>query len=296
MEDRVEKSLGTHDGHFHADEITACALLILFDLIDKNNIFRTRDEEVLKRCEYVCDVGGIYDASIKRFDHHQVDYTGDMSSAGMILLYLKDEGIVSDDLYKFLNNFFIKGVDAHDIGNVVLVPGFCNFSQVVDTFMPLGAHLGTVQQDKCFYEALDFTLSFLKRVVDRFYHLQEMKKIVKKAMDDSKNDKYIVFDKAVSWVDLFFELGGKEHPALFIIMPTQDQWKLRGVPPSYEDRMAVRRALPAEWAGLRGEALQKASGIEGAIFCHKGRFISFWKTKEDALQALNYVLEKEGKE
>ncbi len=54
--------------------------------------------------------------------------------------------------------------------------------------------------------------------------------------------------------------------------------------------MDVRRPLPSEWAGLLGDQLKEASGIEGAIFCHKGLFTSVWKTKEDALQALEYTL------
>lgn len=57
----VPRSFGTHDGSFHADEVTACSLLLLFDLIDREKIKRTRDPEELARCDYVCDVGGIYD-------------------------------------------------------------------------------------------------------------------------------------------------------------------------------------------------------------------------------------------
>ena len=89
------RSFGTHDGSFHADEVTACALLILFDLIDEDKIVRTRHREELSACEYVCDVGGIYDPKNKLFDHHQVDYQGPMSSAGMILLHLLDIGKIS---------------------------------------------------------------------------------------------------------------------------------------------------------------------------------------------------------
>nr|NGX32100.1 hypothetical protein [Candidatus Anoxychlamydiales bacterium] len=40
--------------------------------------------------------------------------------------------------------------------------------------------------------------------------------------------------------------------------------------------------------------LQKVSKIDGAIFCHKGRFISIWKTKEAAIKALKYVFKKSG--
>jgi uncharacterized UPF0160 family protein len=50
--------------------------------------------------------------------------------------------------------------------------------------------------------------------------------------------------------------------------------------------------LPESWAGLMDEELKKASGISGAIFCHKGRFISVWETKDDALKALNLILRK----
>nr|NGX27459.1 hypothetical protein [Chlamydiota bacterium] len=39
----ISRSLGTHDGSFHADEVSACALLLVFDLIDRDKIFRTRD-------------------------------------------------------------------------------------------------------------------------------------------------------------------------------------------------------------------------------------------------------------
>jgi uncharacterized UPF0160 family protein len=57
--------------------------------------------------------------------------------------------------------------------------------------------------------------------------------------------------------------------------------------------MKVRMPLPKEWAGLLDEDLKKVSGLPGAIFCHKGRFVSVWETKEDALKALNYILGSE---
>ena len=75
-------------------------------------------------------------------------------------------------------------------------------------------------------------------------------------------------------------------------MPSGKHWKLRAVPPTLEERMKVRYPLPLEWAGLLGEELKRVSGIPGAIFCHKGRFISVWETKEDAMKALQYTLKK----
>src|SRR5688500_5175899 len=111
---KIARSCGTHDGTFHADEVTACALLMLFDLIDEDKIIRTRDLQILGTCELVCDVGGIYDAKNRLFDQHQVDYQGPLSSAGMILTYLQRQGILKDNEYDFINNTLVMGVDAHD--------------------------------------------------------------------------------------------------------------------------------------------------------------------------------------
>jgi uncharacterized UPF0160 family protein len=116
----ILKSVGIHDGSFHADEVTACALLLLFKLIDKKKIFRTRDPSLLAECEYLCDVGGIYDPEKKRFDHHQNQYQGHLSSAGMVLQYLLDKQVIEEELYHYFNRSLIKSVDAHDIGMVTL--------------------------------------------------------------------------------------------------------------------------------------------------------------------------------
>ena len=106
----------------------------------------------------------------------------------------------------------------------------------------------------------------------------------------SRGDYLLLFDHSIPWMENFFELGGEVHPAQFVIMPAGPHWKLRGIPPSMNERMKVRRPLPESWAGLHDLDLQKASGISGAVFCHKGRFISIWKTKEDAIRAFHLVI------
>ncbi len=79
-------------------------------------------------------------------------------------------------------------------------------------------------------------------------------------------------------------------------MPSGGHWKLRGIPPNSEEKMKVRLPLPLEWAGLLDEDLKSASGISGAIFCHKGRFISlFGKPKKMPLRHLNTFCQKKEK-
>jgi len=281
------RTLGTHDGSFHADEVTACALLILFDLIDIEGIVRTRDLKVLEKCEFVCDVGGIYDDSIKRFDHHQVGYKGSYSSAGMILKYLKDQKIIDAKLYQYINGYLVMGVDAIDNGKSAPMMGHCSFSSVIANFVPVRYDASPEVFEGAFLAALDFCLGHLKRLVAKYHYIQECRGKIKKEMD--KKNKVLYFDEPMPWIESFFDLGGATHPAQFIIMPAGSQWKLRGIPPSYDKRMQVRVPLPKAWAGLIDEQLKKKTGIPGAVFCHKGRFISIWETKEDAEKALKYV-------
>ena len=112
-------------------------------------------------------------------------------------------------------------------------------------------------------------------------------------MEKYSDEECLIFEQSMSWLEGFFELGGSEHRARFVIMPSGKHWKLRGIPPTYEDRMSVRLPMPQEWAGLLEKDLKKVSGIEGAVFCHKGRFISVWETKKDAIEALEYTLKQE---
>ena len=282
------QSFGTHDGTFHADEVTACALLVQFDLVDRRFVQRTRNTECLKQCEYVCDVGGEYVAEKKRFDHHQVEYHGALSSAGMILKYLKETGILAEKTAHFLNQSLIIGIDAHDNGNYTPLVGHCSFSGVVSNFVPVEYGASSEEMDHAFFKALDFVLGHIDRLIDRFSYIQKCRGAVEEAMQTTK--KYLVFSTSLPWLESFFELGGEEHPALFLVMPSKEHWKLRGIPPTLENRMRVRQPLPKEWSGLSGEELQKVTGIPGAIFCHKGQFISVWETKEDAMQALEHVI------
>lgn len=289
---KVARSVGIHDGTFHADEVTACALLLTFGLIDEEKIVRSRDLEKLARCDFVCDVGGRYSPKERLFDHHQADYIGDLSSAGMVLLYLKEERHLSKEEFDYFNNALIKGVDAHDNGRSPQDLGYCSFSHVIANFVPASYEATDAQQTGAFKQALAFTRGHLERMRQRFAYTNACREKVALLMKGQK--RALIFDQALPWLESFFALGGKNHPALFVVMPAGEQWKVRGIPPDYEHRMQVRLPLPQEWAGLLEQDLKRVSGIPGAVFCHKGRFTSVWETKRDALAALRIIFEKNG--
>ncbi len=49
-----------------------------------------------------------------------------------------------------------------------------------------------------------------------------------------------------------------------------------------DDTFDTRADLPEAWAGLTDAALEAASGVPGAKFCHNGRFIAV-ASKRDAI-------------
>ena len=226
------------------------------------------------------------------FDHHQSSYQGEMSSAGMVLAYLRELHVVKNEEAGFLHHMLVKGVDDHDNGRSPQIPGTTIFSHVIANFAPATYQSSREEMDAAFHEALLFVVGHLKRLLARHRYNRQCRKVVESSMQKSKQ--CLFFDQSIPWVESFFALHGKDHPALFVVMPAGEHWKLRGIPPDDEHRMQVRLPLPQEWAGLLGEDLKKVSKLKGAIFCHKGRFTSVWETKKDALLALKEVLKRNG--
>ena len=134
--------IGTHNGHFHADEALAVHMLRLLPAYRDAGLVRTRDPAVLGTCHTVVDVGGEYDAARNRFDHHQRGFTTTfpgrptkLSSAGLVFMHFgrdiiaqklggaqaeaEAEGVKESDvdlLYGKLYESFVEALDAHDNG------------------------------------------------------------------------------------------------------------------------------------------------------------------------------------
>ena len=68
---KLQKTIGTHNGAFHCDEVLACSMLKMLPEYNDAEIIRTRAENILKTCDIVVDVGGKYEPSSHRYDHHQ---------------------------------------------------------------------------------------------------------------------------------------------------------------------------------------------------------------------------------
>jgi uncharacterized UPF0160 family protein len=132
--------IGTHNGHFHADEALAVHMLRMLPDYREASLLRTRDPQSLATCHTVVDVGGEYDASRHRYDHHQRGFdttfpgrATKLSSAGLVFLHFGRQIIAQklnrpEDsaevilLHNKLYENFIEALDAHDNGISVYDP------------------------------------------------------------------------------------------------------------------------------------------------------------------------------
>lgn len=68
----IAKTIGTHSGIFHADEVTGVMLLTRFTKeFYGAKVVRTRDQSILQGLDLILDVGAEYDPGRHRYDHHQ---------------------------------------------------------------------------------------------------------------------------------------------------------------------------------------------------------------------------------
>jgi uncharacterized UPF0160 family protein len=155
-------TIGTHNGHFHADEALAVYMLRLLPAYANSSLVRTRDPAKLQDCHTVVDVGGEYDASSNRYDHHQRTFATTfpgrptkLSSAGLVYLHFgraiiaqklgkveesPEVGMVWNKIYES----FIEALDAHDNGISAYDPAALKAAGLEKRFNEGGFGLGAM--------------------------------------------------------------------------------------------------------------------------------------------------------
>lgn len=287
------KTIVTHNGNFHADDVfSIAALKLIFPAI---KLMRTRDAELISRADIVVDVGGEYEPDRDRFDHHQRGGAGERengipySSFGIIW---KKYGVElcrgNQDVANAVDAGLVSTIDAIDCGHVTGVQEGISLSQTIGMFNP------TWQEDTHVDAAFDEAVAFAARLLTRFIAAASggisAKTIVAKAIESAEDPRVIVLEQYTPWKKTVFNLS---EEALYVVYPSQTgEWRIQTVPAelgSFEDR----KPLPKAWAGLSGDELQAVTGIDDAMFCHNGLFIagaeSFRSTMQMAAMALEAV-------
>ena len=275
----------THSGKFHADDVLAWSLLCHFHPSGTQfTLERTRDATIHEAADIVFDVGGIYDPVNGRFDHHQNEYKGSLSSAGMMLEWLTESDWIPTDLSIRIKEGLVSYVDDVDNGRIEEKPTVPCFSKMVNLF---NASANTLEDfDLQFHHAAKMASGMITGFEAQFHQEQTAKRLVLEEMTREREfDNLIEFPKYLSWKSTYYDHGGATHPTQFVMFPSMHgKWQVSAIPPTIES-FDQKRSFPLEWAGLRNEELSAITGVP-SVFCHKNRFIAVFETRHAAITAM----------
>ena len=174
--------IATHKGIFHADEITAIALLKVFT--DKEIEVERLDHDTrdFNNFDMVIDIGKKFDG-VKRFDHHQ--YRGGKSSAGLIWDY-----VGQGEYYPKLSKL-IKIVDDNDTG-VAKAEEF-EYSSLIKCYNHKDIH--SQLQEKQFHKAVKFAQIVVISLKEAQDSIIEAKEIVANSFLFDRNPSIIELER-----------------------------------------------------------------------------------------------------
>lgn len=282
-----KKILVTHNATFHADDIFSTAVLTIL-LNGKCKVIRTRDESIIKSADYVYDVGGEYDASRNRFDHHQIGGAGKRENGipyaafGLVWKTYGETLCGSKEVADKIDASLVQPIDARDNGVdlFTLKTDVAPFlvENVFSAFRPTWKEEDDF--DTPFFELVALAKKVLIRKIRKAQDSLEAENFIKNAYEQSVDKRLIVIDGNYPWHDVI--IGYAEPLYVVFSNARKDVWRVgcvRKEKKSFENR----KSLPESWAGLRDEELAKVTGVADATFCHNGRFLAVAKSKEGAI-------------
>lgn len=297
------KTIATHSGQFHTDEVAALA--VLFGINPTAVLFRTRNPAELERADLRVDVGSRYEPEHGWFDHHQPGGAGvrdngvPYASSGLIwkhfgLEYLKrfdmPPRIDLNEVWKRLDRSLFQPIDLIDCGQLKEeknnIPRF-GLTRIISNLNMTNLEYekndddgsDNNDQESNFWTAMHLMLIVLRREVMHAIARQAARSEVQKAILAANGSPIIQLQRSAPWKDVI----QTEAPmgALFVVFPKDQTWKVQGIPET-PGSVSTRRPFPAAWAGLSGHSLADVTGVDDAIFCHLNRHLAGARTSKGA--------------
>ncbi|XP_058799041.1 MYG1 exonuclease isoform X2 [Phymastichus coffea] len=318
--------IGTHNGHFHCDEVLACYLLKLLPEYKDAKIERTRDQNILDTCDIVVDVGSEYDPKIHRYDHHMREFnesistvinkpgytcTMKLSSAGLIYCHfghriikqLVPEIQDADDIeriFKRVYDMFIKEIDGIDNG----IPMF-EGEPLYRVHTDISSRVGrlNLQWNSVHLKEEDQFQKAMALVGKEFTYFVEVtactwlparvlvKQSIQNRFEVDPSGKIVELIKSVPWKEHLYDVEkelGIENEIKFVIFK-DNNYRVQGIPQQLGS-FICRVFLPEPWRGKRDDDLSSLSGIKDCVFVHSSGFIGGNNTKEGTLAMARYAL------
>ncbi|KAH7659584.1 Metal-dependent protein hydrolase protein [Dioscorea alata] len=312
--------LGTHNGTFHCDEALGCFMIRLTSKFAGSDIIRTRDPKVLETLDAVLDVGGVYDPSHDRYDHHQRGFSEvfghgfitKLSSAGLVYKHYGKEIIAKElqldeghenvqRLYLAVYKSFIEAIDAIDNGisrcDTDQPPKYVNHTDLSSRVGRLNLDWmdpdqSAEKENAAFEKAMMLAGGeFLESVRFHVKSWLPARSIVIQCLSSrgeiDSSGEIMLLNQFCPWKLHLFELEEelKINPPTKYVIYQDDRgksWRVQAVATS-PSSFESRKPLPLPWRGLRDDELSRESGIPGCVFVHMSGFISGNQTFDGAL-------------
>ena len=307
----------THSGRFHADEVFSLALMTA--LWPKATVIRTREQKLYDQADdntALIDVGGVADDIGLRCDHHQNDAPWRMtehgekdcpySSFGLVwkhhgMRYLRTQTQIKERLqqkqvWSRVDRRLVRRIDMLDNAHIsedeqgLTHP--LNLAKSIDLFAPDFDDKRPNAMDDAFFEAVAFARVYLDNTIRKIWAEIRAGTVVETAVLKREHKKWFELPTGMPYLNAL-----KKHRAndvLYAMMPGDNgTWNVTCVRDQTRD-LGVRKPFPKSWAGLRDEELEQETGVQGALFCHGGRFLVAAKTRQAAI-ALIQAAETESK-
>ena len=268
----------THSGKFHADDVFSAALLL----------YLNPEIQIERGSQVPEDYDGIvFDIGRGTYDHHQKDSrvreNGVPYAAFGLLWEALGEEILGAELAVQFDESFVQPLDQNDN------TGEKNeLATLIGNFNPTWDATGGT--DEAFFQAVSVAGMILENKFQRYLGNERadmrVEEMLQKHEAGLKNG---TIPKALEKVLIFpgfvpCQKYLSETKIAFVIFPSH-----RGgyciQPQKREYSMNYKCSFPEEWLGLEKEDLVQATGLQSALFCHKGGFLMTTGTMEDAMKA-----------
>lgn len=310
------RTLVTHNGAFHADDVLAYALLS--ELNPAASLLRTRDADRIAATQaaIVFDVGDVYDPAQGRYDHHQPGRACradglPYSSFGLVWhhfgrawLCLLDRISLADAealeaLHARIDRELVRPIDMLDNGAMALdIPEAARSTEILGPmalpgllglFRPPSGQICQSAEDAAFREAAAMAALILRRWAEKTAETLATEHVVAAALAQRHDPRWVELGQMGGFPG--YSLAEAAPDLLYAIMPGRDEWQLSAVNTA-ANSFDLRAPLPQDWAGLRGDALVAATGVADAVFCHAGRFCAFARSREGVMRLLEIALDR----
>lgn len=291
------KTLGTHSGKFHADDVMATAILSL--ILGDIKVTRTRDENILSKLDFV------YDISLGEFDHHQLNKeirANNIPYAACGLVWREfgsriiqkfnsefdEEDIMS--IFDYIDKNLVQGIDATDNGiDIKSEIKVTSISDIIQGFNPTWD--STYSKDDAFKEAVLYATDVIKRIISRQVSVIKARIIVNEAFQSRNTNEIMVLKKGCPWLQQLFKID-INNEVLFVISPDDNnaEYKIQTVKKT-ADTFEARKDLLESIRGKSSEEINSIIKIDDAIFCHSAGFIASAKSLESALKIAKLSIE-----